>query len=391
MVKDMDYTSEELSAQLKRDLAEGESWHIEFKAYNFAQLAAQGDGWKDDLAHEFAALGSVGGKIYIGVDDNGVVLGVNGGSHQQWQERLFERTAGKIKPRVNWKSYPIDNDSKSNKVIMIELLEGEPLYYVGGKPYVREGTKSRPAEPEDVKARFKKYFESTQALVATDTEDPKKSEQSEVVSWITNTLISLLVAMNLYEQKDVNPQLDRLKSELEITQTTIDAQLGTIKRAFGKESSYYKSMELIYQEILAATSIQFMIDGGRSWNAWKEHLKKIHSTATELLSDIKSSITITIEGLEEQEEDARDETLRWLDSIGDSLSKFVYEAGDYVRTLLRLHHLLWLTREHKKAEPYKQVADEIEKLSWARTNTDYMEIDEAIPELRQKLTDVRVS
>src|SRR6266487_2153611 len=46
------YTVEELAAQLKQDLAEGESWYIEFKEYDHIQLALEkvAKERKDELA-----------------------------------------------------------------------------------------------------------------------------------------------------------------------------------------------------------------------------------------------------------------------------------------------------------------------------------------------------
>jgi len=67
------------------------------------------------------------------------------------------------------------------------------------------------------------------------------------------------------------------------------------------------------------------------------------------------------------------------------MNKFTYEANRYVHMLLSLHFLLWLSNEEQKANHYKEIADEIEKLSWARTFTDYREIKQVIPELQQKL------
>jgi len=69
-----------------------------------------------------------------------------------------------------------------------------------------------------------------------------------------------------------------------------------------------------------------------------------------------------------------------------SLTKFIYEADHYVRMFLRLHFLLWLSKDEQKANHYKEIADEIEKLSWGRINADYLKIKEAIPELQQKLS-----
>src|SRR5258708_5058372 len=83
------YNEQELADQLQRDLAEGESWHIEFKAYDHMQLDTKANSWKDDLADALAALASIGGKIYIGVSHDGTVKGI-GGSHQTWQEELLE-------------------------------------------------------------------------------------------------------------------------------------------------------------------------------------------------------------------------------------------------------------------------------------------------------------
>lgn len=381
------YDEQELVAQLQLDLAEGESWHIEFKAYDHMHLEAKADSWKDDLSHELAALASVGGKVYIGISDDGIVKGI-GGSHQTWQEKLFERAMGRIKPKVYWESYYISDSATGLSLIRLDVLEGEPIYYVQGKPYIREGTKSRPAEPEEVKACFRDYYTNREPILPTE---PKRSkddnqEQDAIVSWIANVLMNILSSLNLYEQKDVNPQLDRLKIELESSRDAIESNLNKIKRTLGEESDYCQNLEFISSEILAATKVIFFMDGGRSWSEWLSHLKKVHDTASELFSTIRSSVSLTIKGLNEQEEDARDTTIRWLKSIDDfSLNKFIYEANGYVRMLLRLHFLLWLSNDERKANHYKEIADEIEKLSWVRVNADYQRIKQAIPELQQKL------
>jgi hypothetical protein len=381
------YDDKELADQLKLDLAEGESWHVEFKEYDHTHLEAKADSWKDDLSHELAALASIGGKVYIGISDDGIVKGISG-SHQTWHEKLFERAAGRIKPKVNWKSYPFVDPTTGLSLIRIDVLEGEPIYYVQGKPYIREGTKSRPAEPEEVKARFRDYYTYHEPILPTEPKHSKDENQKQAaaVSWITNVLLNILSSLNLYEQKDVNPQLDSLKIELESSRDDIESNLNEIKTTLGEESDYYQNLEFISGEILAATKVRFFMDGGKSWSEWLSHLKKVHDTSSGLLSTIRSSVSIAIEGLNEQEEDARDKTIRWLNSIDDySLNKFTYEANHYVRMLLRLHFLLWLSNEEQKSNHYKEIADEIEKLSWARTNVDYWKIKEAIPELQQKL------
>src|SRR6266851_3149752 len=202
------YSDQELADQLQLDLAEGESWHVEFKEYDHRRLDERiADSWKDDLSHELAAFASSGGKIYIGISDDRTVKGISG-SHQTWQEKLFERAVGRIKPKVNWKSYYFADPATGSSLIRIDVLENEPIYYVMGRPYIREGTTSRPAEPEEVKARFKEYFANREPILSTELARPQNDnhEQAATVSWIANVLMNILSSLNLYEQKDVNPR-----------------------------------------------------------------------------------------------------------------------------------------------------------------------------------------
>jgi hypothetical protein len=378
------YSDQELAAQLQLDLAEGESWHTEFKEYDHRRLDDKiADSWKNDLSDEFAAFGSVGGKIYIGIGDDGTVKGI-GGSHQAWQEKLFERAIGRVKPKVKWHSFYFADSATGLNLIRIDILQDEPMYYVQGKPYIRDGTKSRPAEPEEIKARFKEYFTNREPILPAEHDN---NEASALVSWVTDVLMNILSSLNLYEQKEVDPRLERLKIDLGSHRELIDAHLNKIKRILGGQSDYYRALEAISGEILTALQLRIYMDGGKSWAEWLSHLKKVYDTSSELLSTIRSSIPITINSLNEQEEDARDATVRWLCSIDDfNINKFTYEASQYVHVLLRLYFLLWLSNEEQKANRYKEIADEIEMLSWARSNVDYWKIKEALPELQQKLS-----
>jgi hypothetical protein len=382
------HSGEELIAQLQLDLAEGESWYVEFKEYDHNLLDTKvADSWKDDLSHELAAFASIGGKVYIGISDDGTLKGIRG-LHQTRQEKLLERAVGRIKPKVNWKSHPFVDPTTGLSLIRIDVFEGEPIYYVQGKPYIRDGTKSRPAEPEEVKARFKEYFTNREPILPTEAEPSTKDnrERTAVVSWVANVLMNVLSSLNQYEQKAVNPQLDRLKRDLDSSRKSIDSDLNKVKRILGEQSDYYQGLEAISSEILAATKVRIVMDNGLSWAAWLGHLKKIQDMASKLLYTIRTSTSIKVAGLNEQEEDVRDKTIRWLNSLDDfSLNKFTYEASRYVHMLLRLHFMLWLSNDEQKANHYKEIADEIERLSWASDGVGYWEIKEAIPELQQKL------
>jgi GTPase SAR1 family protein len=243
--------------------------------------------------------------------------------------------------------------------------------------------------PEEVKARYKDHFTNREPLLPSEAGRSKRENQEQIatITWVTDIILNILSNLNLYEQKDMNPHIDRLKINLESIRITIESNLNKIKRALGAESDYYQGLVSICSEILAATKVRFYLDGGKSWSEWLSHLKKVYDTSSELLSTIRSSVSITIEDLNEHEEDTRDQTIRWLNSIDDHrLNKFAYEADSHVHMLLRLYFLFWLSNNEPKANHYKGIADEIEKLSWARSVEDYREIEEAILELQRKLS-----
>ncbi|MCK5491431.1 MAG: hypothetical protein KAI67_06360, partial [Candidatus Pacebacteria bacterium] len=153
-----------------------------------------------------------------------------------------------------------------------------------------------------------------------------------------------------------------------------------------EESDYWKKLELISSEILSAMNIQFMIDGGKSWNKWLEHIKKINQITSELLDLLKTDINIEIKDLEQQKVFVKEKLLRWLDSIDDyHLNNFVYDGSDYSRLLLRLYFLQLVKLGEIEVQEYRNVAEKIEKLSWARTNVGYQNIIESIPVLKEEI------
>lgn len=359
--------------QLRLDLEEGESWHVEFKEYTLEGLGDEktADKWKTDLGHELTAIASTGGRIYIGIADNGDVKGISG-KEQDWHEKLFKRALGHITPKLSWKSHVLVEPKTNLKLIVIDLPEGEPIYYHGGKPYIRDGTDSRQATPEEVKKRMAKKEKQDQV-------------KSDLMSWVGSILLDTLAALNLYEEKIVNPHRDVLKFQIEAIREAIESKLGDVGRKFGTNSEYYKALATISAEILAATKIRMVMDGGISWNEWLAHLKKVHDSSRKLLDTIQGSVSIKIDGLEDLMSDTQNKTIRWLDSIDDSLTKFINEATSYSNSLLRVALLLDLDDQPKIGKKYKAIADEIERLSWGTTNVDYQLIAEKIPELKQRL------
>ena len=117
-------------------LHSGESDSVEFKAAMPKQSR--------DLAKEVAAFASSsGGLILIGVADDGKVVGF---------EDPRQRVEGVVQlvspvPRVQ----VLINQLGDKSICSMQVAEGDhPVYYVDNRPYVRDGSLSRPASPDEV-------------------------------------------------------------------------------------------------------------------------------------------------------------------------------------------------------------------------------------------------
>lgn len=137
----------ELSQNLPKLCSAGESQTVEFKR----ELPSQ----KRDLAKEVAAFASTeGGTILLGVNDDGTVVGVQGGQAASVRDELMARVVGicqqvepPVLPRMAWAS------SGGRAVLCVQVEKGaEPPYYVDGRPFIRHANVSRPANPAEVRA-----------------------------------------------------------------------------------------------------------------------------------------------------------------------------------------------------------------------------------------------
>ena len=114
------------------------------------------------LSKEIAAFASTeGGRIYIGISDQGQIIGINNKKEQGWldrfQQNLMNFVYENVKPTP---TLSVDELSIRDKmVIQITVEKGpEPMYYLRNVPYVRRLTTSRPATPSDVKNHYLGYF-----------------------------------------------------------------------------------------------------------------------------------------------------------------------------------------------------------------------------------------
>ncbi|MEZ4502675.1 MAG: ATP-binding protein [Dehalococcoidia bacterium] len=118
-------------------LGAGEGQHVEFKAAMPKQAR--------DLATEIAAFASSGGGwILLGVDDAGRVVGF---------DAALERVEGIVKLVDPSPSVTVWIESHGQvPLCVIRVAAGEtPPYFVESRPYVRRGSLSEPASPDEVR------------------------------------------------------------------------------------------------------------------------------------------------------------------------------------------------------------------------------------------------
>jgi len=145
--KPKDDEARTLRSRLDTALRSGEGGHREFKA----SIPSNAQG----LRHEIAAFATNGGgQIYVGVSDDGTVPGLadaaSAADHAALRERI-EGIARGVAPAVAPEIDFVDYDGRT--VCIIDVPNGpEPVYYVDHRPYVRVGSESRPARPDEVKA-----------------------------------------------------------------------------------------------------------------------------------------------------------------------------------------------------------------------------------------------
>lgn len=141
------YDTSEGGTNLEYALREGEGWHIEFKQCMPGQAR--------NLGIEIAALSSQtgGGTIFIGVRDNGDVVGV-GDVHtlkqrDEWRHRIAGIATKAVQPPNPVTVY--FNEREGIDVIKIWVPEGtQPVYYVDHIAYIRNLDESRKATPEEI-------------------------------------------------------------------------------------------------------------------------------------------------------------------------------------------------------------------------------------------------
>lgn len=139
--------NKELGYEIAKDLLT-ESEKVEFKSEISSKMK---------IGKEIAAFASKnGGKIYIGVDSDGNVIGLKE-NYDEIQTKIANVISNTITPivDVHFELYELGGKN----FVQINIPKGsEPVYYYKNIPYIRVLSTSRPANPEEVKLLHKEYF-----------------------------------------------------------------------------------------------------------------------------------------------------------------------------------------------------------------------------------------
>jgi len=161
------------SLDLETDLERGENQRVEFKLF-----VKPKDGKAEEIIKTVVAFANTkGGKIYIGVDDHGNVIGVDKEVWQSYcsQNRTDEqKVKGEMKDAIQQYCNRLDKEIKNRvepvpnftikshsfrgkTVVVVEVQEGNsPPYYDGltKEAWIRRGATTRRASPDDLKHFF---------------------------------------------------------------------------------------------------------------------------------------------------------------------------------------------------------------------------------------------
>jgi len=169
----------EVRDSLAAALQTGEGQQVEF-------MACLPDN-RRELTREIAALATCGGgTIYLGVDDDGSLCGepqLAGTPSLPAMDNMRETILGAARAVCPAVRVVVEFVTQADGVVVAVVVPpgAEPIYYHGSKPYIRDGSRSRPAEPEEVKELHYEHFTRVQAA-ATGTAQEAAAERNRVLT-----------------------------------------------------------------------------------------------------------------------------------------------------------------------------------------------------------------
>lgn len=150
------------TTELLKVISAGESEHCEFKQYISLETKRDKKAW--DIDKTVCAFSNhQGGKLFIGVDDEIRIIGINDGLQkdyklepekaiEKYQQAVIDRLRESLNKNQCFKVYPIEH--KGLYVLVVEVFKAPGLNYLLDKKeaYIRRGASSPQLTPSEIQA-----------------------------------------------------------------------------------------------------------------------------------------------------------------------------------------------------------------------------------------------
>lgn len=219
------------------------------------------------LAKEIAAFASRNpGRIYLGVNDKRKIIGIDVAQKDQMLNRIANIAQKSVAPSVQVSCDFFIHEGKT--ILRITVPRGsEPIYFAGEKPYVRNITIPDSATPYEVKEAHRKYFLENERLLergAATTSQTQSAQNAQLLD-ILEQISDYEVLWSDHDERAANPDLRQLLYDIS---TTGDQLLKTSFEL--DEAAIANPIRAAATELKKLSGSKFYIDGGRSWNTFKE-------------------------------------------------------------------------------------------------------------------------
>ena len=200
-----------LLKQLKFDLKTGESSEVEFKGFQLEHLNSPKtlNKHRFSLGKNLASFAERGGRLYIGIDNDGKVVGVKG-TCQFWQEKLIEKALDDISDDIDHQVALIKEPQSKKQVIRIEVKAGGEIIRHQKIYVIRNGTRSKEATQKEIE---------------------KRQSIKDELGWVLETTLDCIKAVNQHEEKfkNLKPWRESVDYDLECVREKIRDELHTLK------------------------------------------------------------------------------------------------------------------------------------------------------------------
>lgn len=194
-----------ISEELPTLREQGEGSHLEYKS----EYPENGH----ELSREIAAFASSGGgKILVGISDEGELIGLSGFEKSTNRDEILRRVQGlcanNISPAIR---VDVKFAKERNSIVLAIIVPSgpQPIYYSGGKPYIRHLSSSRPAEPNEVSEKI------SSSISASSSELSTSRPKSEVLFTVATHIIEIMILSDQVHDRQINPWLDRMNATAE--------------------------------------------------------------------------------------------------------------------------------------------------------------------------------